>query len=73
MQDFIIAAVIVIIIGVAIIYIRKAKKSGAKCIGCPAGGNCSSHNHSKGDACSCGCAGDKKSESTCNCGCSEEK
>ena len=73
MQDFIIVAVIIVILGAAIMYIRKAKKSGAKCIGCPAGGNCPSHNHSKHETCSCGCGEDKKSESTCSCGCSENK
>ena len=50
MVDFIIVAVLVIVIGAAVVYIRKAKKSGAKCIGCPAGGNCS-HKESKGECC----------------------
>ena len=45
MTDDIIAAVaIVLIIGGAIAYIIKAKKSGQKCVGCPysksCGGNC---------------------------------
>ena len=47
MTDFIIVVVLLVIIGAAVGYIRKAKKSGAKCIGCPAGGNCSqSHKES---------------------------
>lgn len=54
MVDFLIAAIIVAILGGAAYYIYKAKKSGAKCIGCPdaktCGGNCSS--------CSC-CCGQK--------------
>lgn len=54
MEDIIIAVVILIIVGAAVIYIRKAKKSGAKCIGCPAGGNCS-HSDNKSSECSCGC------------------
>ena len=41
MKDFLIVGVLLIIIGVAIVYIIKAKKSGAKCIGCPSGGQCS--------------------------------
>lgn len=48
MENVIAVAVIVLIVGGAIAYIIKAKKSGKKCIGCP-------------DACSCqnqnGCCG----------------
>ena len=55
--DYIIIAIVVICMGAAIAYIRKAKKSGAKCIGCPdgatCGGNCS------GCSGSCGCDTDK--------------
>ena len=44
MTDFIVLTVIALIITAAVLYIRKAKKSGAKCIGCPdsrtCGGNC---------------------------------
>ena len=43
--DILILAVVAVIIGLAIRYIRKAKKSGKKCTGCPDGG------------CSCGCCG----------------
>ena len=38
--DFIAIAVIVVIIGLAALYIYKAKKSGKKCIGCPDSGSC---------------------------------
>lgn len=45
MENFIIIAVLVLIIGLALAYVIKAKKSGAKCIGCPdakkCSGNCS--------------------------------
>lgn len=41
MENFIIIAVVVIIIGLAAFYVYKAKKSGKKCIGCPSGGCCS--------------------------------
>jgi len=36
-KDVIIIALIALIIGLAVIYIYKAKKSGKKCIGCPDG------------------------------------
>lgn len=40
MESFIVGAVLILILGFAVRYIIKAKKSGRKCIGCPAGGNC---------------------------------
>ena len=49
--DYLVIAVIVAIIGLAAFYVRKAKKSGTKCIGCPDGGNCSGNC----GGCSCGC------------------
>ena len=48
--DYIIIAVIALILGLAAGYVYKAKKSGKKCIGCPYSGSCSS---CKG---SCSCA-----------------
>ena len=47
MDNFIIIAIVVLIVGCAAGYVIKAKKSGKKCIGCPEGG-CS--------GCSCGCS-----------------
>jgi len=41
MTDVIIIAVLLVILGLAAGYVIKAKKSGKKCIGCPAGGSCS--------------------------------
>ena len=41
MENIIIIAVLAIILGGAVAYIIKAKKSGKKCIGCPSGGSCS--------------------------------
>lgn len=52
MANFIIGAIVVLIVGSAIAYIIKAKKSGAKCIGCPSGGCCSGNETC---ACDCGC------------------
>ena len=39
--DYIVIAVIALVVGGAIAYIIKAKKSGKKCIGCPDSGSCS--------------------------------
>lgn len=52
MTDFIIVAVILIVVGCAAGYIIKAKKNGQKCIGCPSSKTCGSKN------CSCGCSSD---------------
>ena len=41
--DFVIMAIILVIVGSALLYIRKAKKKGIKCIGCPDGAKCSGH------------------------------
>ncbi len=49
MENFIIVAIIAVIIGVALAYVIKAKKRGVKCIGCPDGAKCSGN-------CSC-CSG----------------
>jgi hypothetical protein len=49
--DYVIIAVVAVILGLVIWYIWRAKKKGAKCIGCPAGGNCSG----QCSGCSCGC------------------
>ena len=40
MENYIIIAVVVIIVALAGIYVYKAKKSGKKCIGCPDSGSC---------------------------------
>ena len=39
--DILTVAIIVVILGLAIGYIRRAKKKGVKCIGCPDGATCS--------------------------------
>ena len=51
--DFIVIAVIALVVGGALAYIIKAKKSGKKCIGCPDSSSCSS----KTGGCSSGCSG----------------
>lgn len=40
MLDFIVLGILILIVGAAILYIRKEKKKGVRCIGCPAAGNC---------------------------------
>lgn len=42
MTDFIALLILVLILGLAVAYIIKAKRRGVKCIGCPVGGNCPS-------------------------------
>ena len=42
--DFIIIFVLILMVGGALWYIRKEKKRGVKCIGCPAAGTCASRN-----------------------------
>lgn len=61
MIDFIVAVILVVIVGTAICYIIKAKKKGVKCIGCPEGCNCGKASEDLG--CSCSCDGG----SNCNC------
>lgn len=56
MENAIIIAILVVLIGGAILYIVKAKKNGVKCIGCSSGGSCSSA------SCDCGCGGNDKSK-----------
>jgi len=60
MDDYLILAVLIVIVGAASFYIWKAKKNGQKCIGCPdakscasksCGGNCSA---CSGNCGSCG-------------------
>lgn len=52
MTDLIVIAILVVVVGGAARYVYKAKKSGAKCIGCPDSGSCASAN-----GCGCGCSG----------------
>lgn len=61
MTDIIIIGILLIVVGGAVFYIVRAKKNGAKCIGCPAAGNCPSKIGSK-PACSCGCQTDTKEQ-----------
>ena len=57
MDNFVVIAVVAVILGLAVGYIYKAKKRGQKCIGCPDSSACSG---SCGGACT-GCPGKCKS------------
>ncbi|MBQ7344227.1 MAG: FeoB-associated Cys-rich membrane protein [Clostridia bacterium] len=56
--DFVVIAVIALIVGGASFYIYRAKKSGKKCIGCPDSASCQSGSKCSGScsSCSCGCS-----------------
>ena len=41
LADYIALALIVVILGGALLYIFRAKKKGTQCIGCPSSGTCS--------------------------------
>jgi len=47
MTDIIVGLLVLAMVGTALAYIRKQKKSGAVCIGCPHAGTCGKKN--------CGC------------------
>lgn len=64
MDNFIIVAVLAIIIGAALAYVIKAKKSGAKCIGCPDSKTCASKNTSSGCSGNCSCCSGCSTEET---------
>ncbi|MBO5488852.1 MAG: FeoB-associated Cys-rich membrane protein [Eubacterium sp.] len=40
MENFIVGGILVILVGIAIYAMWKAKKKGAHCIGCPSAGSC---------------------------------
>ena len=68
MVDFLITIILVTILGAAVAYIIKAKRRGAKCIGCPDSGNCTQEKLTV-SACG-GCSGNCRGgcgESTCGC------
>lgn len=53
MVDFLLVAVIVAILVGVVLFIRRSRKKGVKCIGCPDGGQCSGK-----CACCSGCCPD---------------
>ena len=67
MDNLILSAIILLILGAAVVYIIKAKKQGVKCIGCPNAKTCGGHQHEmedRGRSCNgkcsqCRCCGGK--------------
>ena len=53
MADFIVGAILVVLVGAAIRYIIKEKKKGTVCIGCPSAGTCGAKNRPGSTGCSC--------------------
>ena len=53
LPDVIVAAVILLCVGGASLYIYKAKKSGKKCIGCPYSDACASNQNVSCGTCQC--------------------
>lgn len=51
MIDIIVGLAVLAMVGAALVYIRKEKKKGAVCIGCPNAGSCGKKN--------CGCHAEK--------------
>ena len=76
MENVILIALLVAILGGAVAYIVKAKRNGVKCIGCSAGGNCGAKKGKSpaGGCGSCsGCTGcasyGEHGQGGCGCGC----
>ena len=63
--DFFIIGIILVIVGGAVAYIIKAKKSGKKCIGCPDAPTCQSHGACSGSCGNC--------SSSCHCNTVDEE
>ena len=42
-SDLIILTIVVVLVAAALVYIRKSKKAGKHCVGCPDSGSCSCH------------------------------
>ena len=51
MADVIAVLILVVLIGGAAAYLIRAKRNGVKCVGCPAGGNCSDRRKRKEKNC----------------------
>ena len=51
MENLIVLAVIILIMGLAIAYIVKEKKKGVKCVGCPAATECAKKRAATANGC----------------------
>ena len=54
-ETWIAIGVIVLVVGLAALYVIRAKKKGKKCIGCPDSGSCSGGCSGNCAGCACGC------------------
>lgn len=54
MADIVTLAVILLIVGIAVVYIIREKKKGVVCIGCPSAATCA---HAKKGGCGGACSG----------------
>ena len=52
LEDLIIVAILLVVIGLSAMYVIREKKKGTKCIGCPHSKSCGSH--SETHTCNCG-------------------
>lgn len=60
MENIIIVAILIVIVGLAALYVYRAKKKGKKCIGCPDGCSCSAKSGESSCGCGCGCGETEK-------------
>lgn len=67
MVDFVVIAILAVVVGSALRYLIKARKNGIKCVGCPAGGNCCSCRQAGETTSTCGCGSGSESGSGCGC------
>lgn len=72
MENLILIAILILILGGATVYLIRAKKRGVKCVGCPSGSKCGKN----ASACS-GCSGCSTAQNEevikANCCCSDNK
>ncbi len=54
LADYVAIAAILIVLGLALAYIIKEKKSGKRCIGCPYADACAKNQKGDSGCCSCG-------------------
>lgn len=54
MIDFVIVAILVVVVGSALAYIIKSRKNGIKCVGCPDAKTCCSCGHTGETVSACG-------------------
>lgn len=66
MIDFIIGAIVAVIVGAALAYIIRSRKNGVQCIGCPHAKSCTSCSHTKENGSACGCHSELSADGGCH-------